>query len=287
LQETHQSPQVVPQGGVPENGSLHAKDPVSRDCSRKEPTATLITRLFQLQGQLYRLLLSGDGNVGIKYIQEGLEASKTFLDILQAGSAPKSGLFTAPVVSTGGQQANPSEPTPPESTYSSNSMSENDPSREGRPNAAPMSYIVVQQALTCYLYVLLLLDRVVSVLTGHAGREDVSVSVSQESSTAIHLGFFSLASQPALNNEIVLLLILRLVQHMQEVIQILASNCNELVDDSTQTSTCAGADSGSSGRTREMPVSLAVVLHSMSNLVINREKLLVGRLLSLTGASWN
>jgi len=276
---------MVQQGHLPEYDN--SKESSASDCSPKEPAATLITRLFQLQGQLYRLLPSEDGNVSFKYVQEGLEASKSFLDVLQTDSASKGTIFTAPVVSSGVQQTNPGQPTPPESNHSSTSMSENDPSKAHQPNAAPMSYIVVQQTLTCYLYVLLLLDRVVEVLTSRAGTGGINVSVSQEPSAAIHLGIFSLASQPALNNEIVLLLILRLVQHLQEIIQILASKCNELVDNSNQTSTGVGSDSESLGKTKEVPVSLAIVLHSMSNLVIKREKLLVGRLLSLTGASGN
>lgn len=283
--ETHQSPHTAQQGDRPENGGPSSKEPGGGDCSGKEPTAALLSRLFQLQGQLCRLLLAGDGQSGCEYVQEGLEVSKTFLEMLQAGSPPTGSSLTAPVVLSRGRQTNPGEPISPESSQSLRYMSENSPLREGRPDASPMNYIVVQQALTCYLYTLLLLDRVVAVLTSRAGAGDVNLSVSQESPAALHFGLFSLASQPALNNEMVLHLILRLVQHLQAIIQMLASKCNELVDDSDQTSTGACPALESSGKTKVSPASLAVVSHAMSDLVIKRERLLIGRLLSLTGAT--
>ncbi|KAH8651292.1 hypothetical protein BX600DRAFT_473337 [Xylariales sp. PMI_506] len=284
FQEANQPPHMVQQSGLSENHGLCSKGPASSDPNRKEPTATLISRLFQLQGHLCRLLLAGDGQPGFEYVQEGLEASKSFLDILQAGIASQDGLPMHPAVSPGDREANASVPVPLESSEISNATSENDTFIEPRQEASPMSYIVVQQALTCYLYVLLLLDRVVGLLTSRAGGRDAHVSVSHES-PALHLGVFSLASQPALNNEIVLHLILRLVQHLQAIIRMLASKCKELADELDETSTNGNSESESSEKQKPLPASLAAVLHGMSDLVIRRERLLVERLLSLTGAT--
>src|ERR1700737_79458 len=44
-------------------------------------------KLLQLQGQLHRLLSAADRQPAVDYIEEGLEVTKSFLEILQAGMA--------------------------------------------------------------------------------------------------------------------------------------------------------------------------------------------------------
>lgn len=207
--------------------------------------------------------------------------------MLQAGTASSSSLAAAPAVSSGDRGTSAGEPIAPERSQSPHSLSGGAPSREGQPDPLHISYILLQQTVTCYLCVLLLLDRVVGVLTGRGGLGDVDVWVSQECPPALHLGLFSLASQPALNDEIVLYLILRLVQQLQAIIHRLASECRELVGDPHPTSTSADPDRESPGGSKASPISLDMVSHAMSDLVIKRERSLVGRLSALTGTLRN
>ena len=285
FQFTHHSPPLMQQTSLVEEGGMSFEGPGTSNATQKEPTATLISRLYHLQGQLCRLLMSGDGQPGFEYVQEGLEASKSFLDLLQVGSESRDNHLPPLVIHPRSQRTDPSQPTPPESCQGSSSASENGPSSEEQSNSPPTDYIVLQQSLTCYLYVLLLLERVVGVLTKRTGFGDVNVSISQESSTALHLGLFSLASQPALSNEVVMHLILRLVQHLQRIIRMLASRCKEISDNSDEISTSRSSDLKSPGNAMTPPVSLGVVLHGMSDLIVKRENALIARLLSSTGVT--
>lgn len=218
-------------------------------------------------------MLAEDGQVGFNYVQDGLETAKSFLDILQSGLAskdsplPESNLPTEPTVHSAGR--------------------ETDTCSQGRstdqPGAPAIGYVTVQQALTCYSYVLPLLDRVVGALTTCARVGGADVSGGQETRAALHLGLFSLASQPALNNEIVLHLVLRIVHHLRAMIKILVSKCKDVIDAPDQGEPGSRSQSESSGNANAPPVSIAAILCSVSDHVIKKEKMLVEKLSVLTG----
>ena len=281
FQDTHQSPHIVQQGLRLDHNDISSQDPGGGVSNQKEsPTTSLTDRLFQLQGQLHRLSSSEEGQPGVDCVQQGLEAAKSFLDILQLGLASQPGLPTESDIFSVGRQTNNSGLTPPESTRDSSCMPEIDPTMLMNDQLDPpsVSYITVQQALICYSYVLLLLDRAVGGLTHRAKLGVVTAPYSQESRAALHLGIFSLASQPALNNEIVLHLVLCIVQHLRRMIRMLASRCKDLVDGVDQTSIGAGSDRHHTEKKDTSPISIAGVLSSVSDLVTQRESLLVGKL---------
>jgi hypothetical protein len=84
-------------------------------------------------------------------------------------------------------------------------------------------YLTAQQALTCYSYMLLLLDRVVGVLTDQTSSTTAATAgagdLSSSSPSTVRLGVFSLASQPALNAEVVMHMVLRMVLRLRGLIQ--------------------------------------------------------------------
>ncbi|KAK4119454.1 hypothetical protein N657DRAFT_674857 [Parathielavia appendiculata] len=134
------------------------------------------------------------------------------------------------------------------------------PTSEGNPTSTSRScdarctdvsavgYITVQQALTCYSFVLLVLDRVVNALQStRAGDQNQSGVL--EVPSPLSLGSFNLASQPALNAEMVLHLVFRMIHHSRSLIHSLA---------------------------------LQSISHAASDFLIERERVLLGRLSVLT-----
>jgi hypothetical protein len=243
-----------------------------------ETSPTTADRLVELQTQLHRLLsVAHDEHSGFDYVQEGLEAAKTFLGVLQTSLA---------------------------------SLNDYCPDAAKVP-APSVSYIAVQQSLVCYSYVLLLLDRVVGVLTGSgppvahacAGTSSYMYTPSplgeSPAVTALSLGVFNLASQPALNVEMVLHLVLRMVQRLRKMIHLLASGCKDLAGvldrpDRIPASSASGgemhvsaveADRGSSKKANGTPVSIAVMSYAVSDFIVERENALVGRLARLANSS--
>jgi len=114
--------------------------------------------------------------------------------------------------------------------------------------------------------------------------------------SAFSLGFFNLASQPALNAEMVLHLMLRMIQRLRVLIQALVSSCDSGVRD--RTSSIAASTSLSSPDTivvvdgssppaakagQPSVLSIAGTSHAVAELVSEKEKLLVERLSGLTG----
>ena len=84
-------------------------------------------------------------------VQAGLEAATRLLSCLQE-NLPSRAKDVAPIVQT---------VTPAE-----NNMTK---STESQPTSrTPVSFIAVQQVLTCYSYVLLILDRVITAVTSDA-----------------------------------------------------------------------------------------------------------------------
>jgi hypothetical protein len=248
-------------------------------------TEQTMDRLLQLQGKLHRLLSTMDRQPAVDYIEEGLEVTKTFLEILQAGMASHSLPAESSILSTtaalpagsnsSGDGVTTTSNCPGNNTISS-ATSAAGPKRHA---AGGVNFIMVEQALLCYSYVLHMLDRVVGVLTtndnqaGGAGLEPLA---------ALSLGFFSLASQPALNAGVVLHLVLRMVQHLRVLIQQMESGCKDLADRSSSPSDSA-VDIGCSPW-KVYASSIAVTSYAVANLVGEREKSLVERLSCLTNS---
>jgi hypothetical protein len=230
-------------------------------------TEQITDRLLKLQGQLHRLLSATDRQPAINYIEEGLEVTKSFLEILQASMDPHGLPADSSILST-------TSALPPGSNGSGDTISSaNSVVGLKLHAAAGVSLIMVEQALLCYSYVLHILDRVVGVLTT---KDSQAGGAGLELPAAVSLGFFSLASQPALNAGVMLHLVLRMVQHLRVLIQQLASGCKDLADRSSSPSDSAVSMGISPGNVYAS--SLAVTSHAVANLVGEREKLLVERL---------
>ncbi|ORY67809.1 uncharacterized protein BCR38DRAFT_407745 [Pseudomassariella vexata] len=233
-------------------------------------------RLLQLQGYLHRLVLAADTDQqpAVDYVEEVLEATKTLMEILQSN---------VPV--------NSSSSVP--STTDETSSDTRSPNIPATARHKLHNYMLVQQALTCYSYVLCMLDRVVGVLspTGgvnnpHAAGGSVPASIS--------LGLFSLASQPDLNARIALHLVLRMVQHLSMLIQQLASACrdfSELGDPPpspppSSSASVSAAETGIGGQSPGKPcrtsTSIYKTSHAVADFISEKERLLIERLSCLT-----
>ncbi len=224
---------------------------------------TLAERLIPLQTLFHRQFSANnsDEKPGLDQMQEGLEAAQRLLAWLQeAVQVPGHNVATASMI-------------------------------EDHTDIT-VSFITVQQVFTCYSYVLVLLDRAVGRVTSRSTAESLDEASASGSGRegdplAFRLGPFNLASQPALNTEMVLHLALRLVQHLGVQIQNLASRCEDLTAAAGQTS----ADSSrwhkefAAPAAAPPPIPAGVLLHAVSGLVIERERLLLRRLSSLTGSN--
>jgi hypothetical protein len=217
-------------------------------------------RLLKLQGQLHRLLSITDRQPAPNFIEEGLEVAKSFLEILQA-SIDLHGL------------------TSDANSHATDSRLPAGKNRSGDiiSSAAGVDIIMVEQALLCYSYVLQMLNRLVRVLTSKERQSALELPA------AVSLGFFSLASQPALNAGVMLHLILRMVTHSRVLVQQLASGCKDLEDPSSSPSDSAVSTGSSPGKVYAS--SIAATSHAVANLVGEREKVLVERLSFLTNCS--
>lgn len=245
-------------------------------------------KLLRLQSQLHRLLLpTNKDSPSADMVEESLEVIKAFLEILQAALATQGRLppeFRVPGMAESGTDA--VDPT--------NQM----PSGATQP---AISYITAQQALTCYSYILLMVDRIVGVVTsGEYGSTSATTSNSGSSSStasppaSLSLGFFSLASQPALNAEVVLHLALRMVQRLRVLIQVFVSVCKDSMSASqADRQTCGVTPESLSGNTvvegswrkgsNATTASISVTSYAVADLVGERERLLVEKLSGLTG----
>ena len=236
----------------PFSTSEHFPFPESSGISNLEQTAD---RLLKLQGQLNRLLSATNRPPAANYVEEGLELTKNFLEILQA-SVDLHGL------SSDSSNHLTLLRLPPRQSRSPDIITGN------------VDIINVEHALFCYSHVLRMLDGVVRVLTSKDSQTGLELPAT------VSLGFFSLASQPALNAGVMLHLVLRMVTHSRALVQRLASGCKELADSTSSPSDSAVSTGSSPGKV--YAISIFTTSHAMASLVGEREKSLVERLSFLT-----
>jgi hypothetical protein len=242
-------------------------------------------RLLQLQGQLHRLLLATDRQPAVDHIEEGLEVTKSFLEILQdsmvshglpANSSILSTTIALPPGSTGSGDGVMTASNGPGGDTISSANSAAGPKLHA---AAGVNFIIVEQALLCYSHVLHMMDRIVGVLTTYDNRAG---GAGLGPPAALSLGFFSLASQPTLNAGVLLHIVLCMVKHLRVLIQQLASGCKDLADRSS--SPPDSAVNMDSSPWKVYASSIAVTSYAVANLVGEREKSLVERLSRLTSS---
>jgi hypothetical protein len=225
-------------------------------------------RLLQLQMQLHNLLSAADQTPAMDYVEQGLEVTKSFLEMLQASAGSgDDGTATAP------------------------------PRRNHHQvvvvvQAESYGHMAVQQAFLCYSYVLDILDRAVGMLTtttttaNMAGMSDATAVPP----AALSLGFFSLASQSTLNVEVVLHLLFRMVRLLRDQIhlltdQMLLSNlppsAGAQVNDDDAAGDMDRAETGSClpGAASSGPISATFQL--VASVVTEREELLLQKLTRL------
>jgi len=226
-------------------------------------TPSLTDRLVQLQGRLHRLLSAANGahsGSGPEHVQEGLEAAKSFLGILQASLDCSQSLSQVDPLQQSQQEKQQQEIN----TSQILNVDVDDSQNQMRPDnglatttTTAINFITMQQTLTCYSYILSLLDRVVCILTttttgttttgiSQHMSEFLSLNMNMSSGSSgtvsLNLGNFSLSSQPALNAEMVLYLVLRMVHYLRGMILRLAGRCREVVH---RTSSCSCSNLGS------------------------------------------
>lgn len=242
---------------------------------------TTTDNLLQLQHQLHRLFLTTDQETIMDQpaVDEVLEATKTFLEILQTTLAA---------------QSPPSESVVPlaPSTDVPYTEGTDEPSRSdqnARRKQASMSYITLLQVLTCYSYILHVLDPVVGALTRQSDEalkgtmeqytSPYTSKTESASRPSLSLGFFNLASQPGLNADIVLHIVLRMIQKLRASIHMLTSGCKDLEDEVCKSLLPPSATDS----TRKLHAT--PIISSSQPLVAiigEREKMLVERLSSFT-----
>jgi hypothetical protein len=240
-------------------------------------TEATTDRLLQLQSQLHRLFLTTDQETIMDQpaVDEVLEATKGFLEILQASLAAQSCL---------------SEPIQPLASSGEAPSKSNEPSH-GEQNAqrkqARMSYITLLQVLTCYSYILHALDPVVGALTSQMSESTTGAAESRNSifspgleslsQPALSLGFFNLASQPAINAGVVLHIVLRMIQQLRVSIHMLTSGCREVSD--------RLLSPPATDMTRKLhATSILLSSQPVVEIISEREKSLVERLSCLTNS---
>lgn len=263
-----------------ENSPSTALEPFSfpelGDVSDKEQT---MEKLLQLQGQVFRLLSAMDRQPRVNHIEEGLQVTKNFLEIIQAGMNSHSLPKTPNSITTTGALPLSSENGNSGST-AGNCQGADIPIGAKLPKShatAGANFIIVEQALLCYSYILHMLDRIVSIVTTNV---DLTGSAGLEPAATLSIGFFSLASHSPLNAEVLLYIVLRMVQHLRVHIQQLASECKDLTERSMSPPDSA-VDMGSTPRTVHHP-SISATSYQMASLVSEREKSLVEKLTSAT-----
>jgi hypothetical protein len=268
---------VFPDPGGQDSGTLPESEAFSfldSDDMGSGPTAQEIgsttDRLLQLQIQLHHLSVTTDQATAMNQpaAEEVLEATKSFLEILQASLAaqscipqPISAIASTADALTGWDDPNPAAP-------------------------AATSYITVLQVLTCYSYVLHVLDPVVSALIIQKAESTVRTEVpsrafsnaglEKSSQTALTMGFFNLASQPAMNADVVLHIILRMIQQLRVSIHLLDSGHRDLVG---EISDRVGIGSPAVDTTRKLHATpISISSQPIVKLISAREEPLVERL---------
>jgi microcystin-dependent protein len=265
---------IFPDPGGQDSGALPESEAISflnSDDMGSGPTAQEIgsttDRLLQLQFQLHHLSVTTDQETAMNQpaAEEVLEATKNFLEILQASLAAQSCIPQpiSAIASTADAVTGWDDPKP-----------------------AAMSYITVLQVLTCYSYVLHVLDPVVSALivqkaestvrTAEPCRAFSNAGHEKSSQTALSMGFFNLASQPAMNADVVLHIILRMIQQLRLSIHLLASGHRDPVD---EISDRVGIGSPAVDTTRKLHATpISISSQPIVKLISAREEPLVERL---------
>lgn len=226
-------------------------------------------KLLDLQGRLRRVLSGLDRQPSIDHVENGLEVTKSFLEILQSMMASHSLPMDPGILST--------SPSP---RGNGNSDATIAITRLNADATNGLDFITVQQALLCYSHVLYMLDRVVDVLATDVNQMG---GVQQpEAPAAISIGRFSLTSQPALNATVLMHLLIRMIHQLALLVQQLASGCKELAGRlSSPPDSAVAVETG--GSPDKMPASsIAVTSHAVADLIGEREKSLLERLSFLT-----
>lgn len=173
-------------------------------------TESIADGLFrlQLQHQVHRLLSKLSQDVIEDVVEEGLGITKSFLELLQTSL----GIFGRTIGSS--VSATPMD------------MESNLPDERGPAGTKPMEHdagiIDILQALTHYSLILHMLEKVVGAVNSISKR-----------STALSLGSFSLVSQGALNRDVVLHIVFRMIHQLRMLIDILLSNCKDITHGSS------------------------------------------------------
>lgn len=244
-------------------GSLPAPDHVSfPQPNTTSRTERITDRLFQLQGQLHRLLSTTDQQPAVDFVEEGLEVTKSFLEILQAS-------MSSCIQPADSQGASSIMPLPPDA----NNHNHNSVIDLRCRSTNSLNFIGVQQALICYSYILHMLDRVIDVLASDKNNKAGGIGME-----ALSLGLFNLASQPALNSSIVLHIVMRMLEHLRLLIQQLAP----AYKDRPRSPSDSAVDTSSGDSPKLFPPSIAVTSHAVADLVSDEERALVDRLSCLT-----
>jgi microcystin-dependent protein len=265
---------MFPDPGGQDSGALPESEAFSfldSDDMGSGPTAQEIgsttDRLLQLQIQLHHLSVTTDQATAMNQpaAEEVLEATKSFLEILQASLAAQSCI---------------PQPTSAIASTADALTGWNDP------NPAAMSYITVLQVLTCYSYVLHVLDPVVSALIIQKAESTVRTEVpsrafsnaglEKSSQTALTMGFFNLASQPAMNADVVLHIILRMIQQLRVSIHLLASGHRDLVGEISDRVGIGSPAVDTTHKLHATPISISS--QPIVKLISAREEPLVERL---------
>lgn len=227
---------------------------LSTATSTSEASMTL-DKLSSLQRQLHRLLhkSSEEGIAGD--IDEGLQAAKSFLELLQAYYRCLCPIGLSNFHSSHGDrdQTNTMPSLPLNSIHPNHRQS--------------LTLIVILQAMTCYSYLLEVLDRVIDSLRGQS---NVPLPVS--------LGVFNLASQPELNQDVIFHIMLSMVQKVRLLIHGQGT-------DGCKKSHLSSFDSGGGGDSVphhcQSANPVAISLPGMAELVQERERTLVEKLTGL------
>ncbi len=248
-----------------------------RQTARDVETTT--DKLLQLQYQLHRFFLKTHQETSMDNpaMNEVLEATKSFLEILQDSVAAQSCL---------------SDPTLALASPVDAPSRSDEPSHSGqiaRQKETSMSYITLLQVLTCYSYVLHALEPVIGTLISHtvdSTKETaeyrcsfLNAGLESSSQPAVSLGFFNLASQPAMNADVVLYIVLQMIQQLRVSIHMLTSRCRDLTDKTNDRPLSPSA----TDKTRKLHATpINISSQPVIEVISKREESLVERLSCLT-----
>ncbi|KAI1085702.1 hypothetical protein F5B20DRAFT_519381 [Whalleya microplaca] len=221
--------------------------------------------LLRLQCRLHNLLSLADEATtrDSPAVDEVLVACKDFLEIIQATLAAQSHYseFGVPFALPGRSPSQSSD-----ASYCGN--------QRARPNLRMSNCVTVLQVLTCYGYVLQLLEPIVDALASRTGDTGF-----------ISLGTFSLASQPAMSSYVAIHMVLGMINQLRDSIHLLASGYKELgkASQRTQPFQASAADMVENVQTTITTNSIQIA----TSMVTEKETILVQRLTCFTKSSYH